>query len=109
MKKETKTNKTTDVLRWILLAPFVIATWYMVLFIVAPIPHLIYSLGWVKILEYLETPLFIIGGFVLPCIAVYFVAKYIAPKYKNIVGWSAVVFCALWELFLIFGLTHLAY
>ncbi len=98
-----KKNNTYDVLRWVLLAPIVLLTWYIIMLLLAHIPHLMIAWGFENLWGYIEIPALIIG-FLLPCIAVYFVAKYIAPKYKNIAGWSAVVFCplcffALWWLY----------
>ena len=102
-------NKQMDVIRWVMLFPAVLVTWCICVPLLGWIPHLFYRWGWVKILEYSENILAIVCGFLLPCIAMFFVARWIAPKYKNIAGWGAVAFCALWELFLIFGLLHLAY
>lgn len=102
-------NKNINLIRWFLFGPAVLATWYLMILVFAMVPHWIYKMGWNKILEYAEIPLAIVCGFLVPCIVVYFVAKYVAPNHKKTAGWVAVVFCVLWELFLMFGLSHLAY
>ena len=111
MKKEIKTeqNKKLDVLRWVVLVPVLSIVWYMTVIVLGYVPQLMYMWGWFKVLEYFEMLLAVLGGFVLPCIAVYYTAKYIAPKYKKTVGWCAVGFCVLWTVFMLYGLAHMAY
>ncbi len=95
MKKNNKTTNIHNIFRWILLVPVVLLTWYVVLKLLGPIPHLMFVWGFGNLWGYIETPAVIIGFF-LPCIAVYFVAKAVAPKHKNIVGWCSLVLCFLY-------------
>ena len=105
MKKRQK-KKLLKILRWIILLPSICIVWLGVALVCAYVagrfytPELWSSWGLV---------LMRVGFFVLPSVSVFFTARRIAPKYKNIVGWITVILCALWILLLYSGLAHLAY
>lgn len=46
---------------------------------------------------------------ILPTIAVFFVSRIIAPKYKKHIGYIVMVLSVLWFVLLIYGLSHMAY
>ena len=103
-------EKSVNIIRWVFLLPCVILTWHVLMFVFGAIPHLIYTWGWEKMLTYLEIPLVaILGGFVLPCVAVYFVAKHIAPNHKKAAAWGSMALRVLWNTFLFFALSRMAY
>ena len=106
MKKEVKNSKKTDVLRWILLVPAVILSWHIVEFMASVVARWFYA---PETWEKLGVTVIIMGLFVLPCLAVFFTARYIAPKYKNLIAWSTVLLCVLFNVVLIYGLSKMAY
>jgi hypothetical protein len=91
-------QKYIDILRWVILVPAVYTTWFVVVmgfaFVFRRVPIL-----W-------NSDLIVIDLFVCPSIAMFFVAKYIAPKYKNIVGWVAVALCALFVFWFVSSLVY---
>ena len=105
MKKETKNYDIKSILRWVALLPALAITWYAVAMAAAAID------GWL-FKQYSFLALIIIL-MILPSIAMFFVARFIVPKYKNtsgiFAGILAVVLCALWVVFLFYGLGHMAY
>ena len=97
-------NKNINVIRWILFGPAVLATWYVIVRAFGLIPHWLYRHGLEGLIARAEILLAIIFGFLLPCMVVYFVAKYIAPTHKKTAGWTAVVLCLIWKLLLVLGI-----
>ena len=103
--KHRNNKQIYDILRWIALLPAVCLVWWIVLYICISIDQWFstepfFGLGlWVLIIYFA----------ILPAIAMFFTAKYIAPKYKNIMGCVAVFLCIAWVLLLCYGLSHIAY
>lgn len=96
-----KKKEIIDVIRWVLLGPAVCAAWWSGLVISAFLER------WGLFLDLLDSyPIvyFFIVFVIIPVIAMFFVAKGIAPKYKKISGVVAVVVCILWDLFLFLNL-----
>ena len=93
-----KQNTKSDILRWVLLLPAVCLIWWLVVFLCALIESLFYS-------QYLWDSygniFLILNLFVIPGIAAFFTAWFLAPKYKVIAGCGTVVFVALWCLYFI--------
>lgn len=102
MKKSVKNKNSKDIWRWVALAPVVCVTWWVVVILCSYLYSWFYT---PNLLQYWG-PLMLIF---LPSVAIFFVARWIAPKYKNITAVSAVVLCILWGLFLFYGLSHMAY
>ncbi len=110
MKKEIKKYDVKSILRWIALLPALAVTWYAVSMVsieieswMVDIPAMTPGYALLSVIVTLA---------VLPSVAMFFVARFIAPKYKNISGISAVVLCILWVVFLLYafyGLGHMAY
>ena len=97
---ETKQN-IIEFVRWVLLGPAVCAAWWSGLVISTFLER------WGLFLDLLDSyPIvyFFIVFVIIPVIAMFFVAKGIAPKYKKISGVVAVVVCILWDLFLFLNL-----
>lgn len=105
MKPKSKQN-LSNALRWIVLLPAICLVWWTVSFICITIERwfparlLLGHHFWLGMITY-----FII----LPAVAMFFTAKYIAPKHKILMGCIAVCLCILWGLFLWYGLSHMAY
>lgn len=110
MKKEIKKYDVKSILRWIALLPALAVTWYAVSMVSIEIE------SWMVDIPAM-TPGYallsvIVTFIILPSIAMFFMAKFIAPKYKKISGMCAVGLCVLWVacLFYVFyGLGHMAY
>lgn len=98
MKQQTK-----NIIRWILLLPALCITWFVFVMLFAWVESLFYSPeildSYGKILLYLDL-------FIIPSIAMFFVAKYLSPKYKTMMGCLSVVLCALWCQFFAIALAY---
>ena len=97
---ETKQN-IIEFVRWVLLEPAVCVAWLVGACIGA------YISQWSVTTEFFDS--YAIGclifiSFVMPSIVMFFAAKIIAPKYKNISGFVAVGICVLWVSFLCWSL-----
>ncbi len=101
MTKSDENKKWLTILRWVALLPAVCLVWWIIPIICLYIERLLS-------LELLMWPL-IIYFTILPAIAMFFVAKFIAPKYKITMGCAAILLCIIWDLLLWYGLSHLAY
>ena len=86
-------KKSYDIVRWIALLPAVCLVWW-----VASSVCLIID-AWTS------SEIFVL----FPAIAMFFTAKWIAPKYKNLMGIFAVFVCLLWTLSFWYILGHAAY
>ena len=99
-------EKNKNVLRWVLLLPAICIVWYIVSFGVAYIESWFYT---PELWDSWGLAIMIADLFVLPSIAMFFVTKWIAPKYKIWLAWASVILCALWCILLFYALTHMAY
>ena len=106
MKKSVKNKNSKDIWRWIVLVPAICVTWLVVVFGWAFIEGFLYR--W-EFWQSLGESFIIVDFFILPSITIFFVARWIAPKYKNITAISAVVLCILWGVYFLYGLSHMAY
>ena len=88
MKQQTK-----NIIRWILLLPTLCITWFVSVMLCAWLESLFYSPDFLD--SYGKTLLYL-DLFIIPSIAMFFVAKYLSPKYKTMMGCFSVVLCALW-------------
>ena len=94
-------KKTWDLIRWVLLGPAVCVAWLVGACIGT------YISQWSVTTEFFDSyPIgcLIFISFVIPSIVMFFAAKIIAPKYKNISGFVAVGICVLWVSFLCWSL-----
>ncbi len=107
--KKTNSYKGLDVFRWIILLPAICFTWLVCTMICAWIEHFFYNPALWFGNVFITTVFIILDLLILPTIAVFFVSRIIAPKYKKHVGLFAIVLCVLWFAFLIYGLSHVAY
>lgn len=110
MKKTKKNNDVKSVLRWIALLPALAVTWYTVAMASVEVESWMFSIPEMKPGQALASV--IVTFIILPSVAMFFMAKFIAPKYKKISGMCAVGLCVLWVacLFYVFyGLGHMAY
>lgn len=100
-------QKTKDILRWVGVLPAICLVWLAITYTLgALVIGLVYSLGLFE--SYFWLTMFL-SMCVLPGIAMFFAARYIAPKYKNISGICAVILCVIWWLFLFYGITNMGY
>ena len=107
MKKESNNNKSiNNTLRWFLLLPAICILWYIVAFGSAYIESWFYT---PELWDSWGLAIMIADLFVFPSIAMFFVTKWIAPKYKIWLAWGSVILCALWCILLFYALTHMAY
>lgn len=104
--KKTNVYKGLDVFRWIILLPAICFTWWVCTMICAWIEHLFYNPALWN--SYGNVVIFL-DLLILPTIAVFFVSRIIAPKYKKHIGCIAIVLCVLWFILLVYGLSHMAY
>ena len=100
-KNNEKKQNIIEFVRWVLLGPAVCVAWLVGVFIGT------YISKWFVTTEFFDS--YAIGclifiSFVIPSIVMFFAAKIIAPKYKNISGFVAVGICVLWDLFLFLNL-----
>lgn len=107
MKKNTK-EKTLNILRWVALIPAICITWWIVIYICACIARFLFGPNFFTS-DYSILTFIIISFVILPAVAMFFTAKYIAPKYKIIMGCIAVAICILWVVVLFYNLSHMAY
>lgn len=106
MKKSVKNKNSKDIWRWVALAPVVWLAWVVTVMLCAYVDGLFSSAeSWVDLGLYL----FISDFVVLPSIAIFFVSRWIAPKYKNITAISATVLSVLWGIYFLYGLSRMAY
>ena len=106
MKKSVKNKNSKDIWRWVALAPVVWLVWVITVLVFAYIEGLcLPAESWVDWGVYL----FVLDIVVLPGVAMFFVARWIAPKYKNITAISATVLSVLWGIYFLYGLSHMAY
>ena len=103
MKKDKKStnNVMLNVLRWVALVPVLCVVWWLVVFCGMIVSR--YSFMSV------DTLWLVVFMLVLPAVAIFFTAHFIAPKYKNIVGWISVLLCVVSFGLFFYGLTHMAY
>ena len=100
-KNNEKKQNIIEFVRWVLLGPAVCVAWWSGMVIS------LFLERWGLFLDFLDSyPIvcFFIVFVIIPVIAMFFVAKGIAPKYKNISGFVAVGICVLWDLFLFLNL-----
>lgn len=106
MKKSVENKNATNIWRWVALAPLVWLAWVVTVMLCAYVDGLFFSAeSWNE----WGTYLFISDFVVFPSIAIFFVARWIAPKCKNITAISAGILSVLWGLFFLYGLSHMAY
>ncbi len=103
MKKNKNENKKLDIVRWVLLLPAVCLVWVLVMFLCAWIESFFYSQ---YLWESYGIMFMILDIFVIPGIAMFFTAKFLAPKYKIIAGLVTVFLCALWCQYFIWALSN---
>ena len=89
-------KKTWDLIRWVFLGPAVCVSWCVMM-----IGCFIYSWSRSYYNTVLSDILFFLVCIVVPCIVEFFIAKCIAPKYKNNAGWIVVALCVLFWCLLI--------
>lgn len=106
MKKSVKNKNSKDIWRWVVLVPAICVTWLVVVFGWAFIEGFLYR--W-EFWQSLGESFIIVDFFILPSVAIFFVARWIAPKYKNITAISAGVLSVLWGVYFLYGLSHMAY
>lgn len=100
--KKTNAHKGLDIFRWVVLLPAVCFTWCCCAMICAWIEHFFYS-------PVLGNVFIVLDLLILPTIAVFFVSRIIAPKYKKHIGYIVMVLSVLWFVLLIYGLSRMAY
>ena len=103
---KSKTNNNIDTLRWVILLPAICCTWWICTMVFAWIEHFFYSPA---LWNSYGNVFIILDLLILPTIAVFFVSRIIAPKYKKNTGYIATALCVLWFILLIYGLSHMAY
>ena len=106
MKKSVKNKNSKDIWRWVVLAPVVWLAWVITVMLCAYVEGLFFS---AELWDELGVYLLISDFVILPSIAIFFVARWIAPKYKNITAISAGVLSVLWGIYFLYGLSHMAY
>lgn len=104
--KKTNSYKGLDVFRWVVLLPAICFTWWICTMFCAWIEHFFYSSA---LWNSYGNVFIILDLLILPTIAVFFVSRIIAPKYKKHIGCIAIVLCVLWFAFLVYGLSHMVY
>lgn len=101
-KNSTK-ERNYNILRWAVLVPTVCIGWYLVASVCLSIEGLFYTpelwQSWGHIFMILD-----FGA--MPCIVMFFVARAIAPKYKNLMGCMAIILCIVLAALLFYGLAH---
>ena len=111
-KKESYNNKNVmNIIRWTVLIPCVILTWYSVIFLLGLLGHwfLVNKIWMLLPWDVLEIPVTIIFGAGIPAAIMFYIAYIIAPTHKILVGWMAVVSCVLISLLAVYGLLHMGY
>lgn len=103
---KSKTNNTLNILRWVILLPIICFTWWISAMICAWIEHFFYTPA---LWNSYGNIFIILDLLILPTIAVFFISRIIAPKYKIYIGCTAVALCVFWFIFLIYGMGHMAY
>ena len=88
-KKQKEIIQNT--LRWIALLPALYITWVVGIYVAIPLG--LFLTG--EYTDFVQQSALVGMLFVVPGIAMFFVAKFIAPRYKNITGISAIVLCGL--------------
>ena len=106
-----KNKRNIDIIRWIVLIPCIILTWYGVIFLIGLLGHwfLVNKIWMLLPWDVLETPVTISFGAGIPAAIMFYIAYIIAPAHKVLAGWVAVVFAILCPLLMILGLQHMAY
>ena len=98
-------RKSYDLVRWIALLPAVCLVWW----IASSVCLIIDAWTSSEIFFGLELWGMAICFILFPAIAMFFTAKWIAPKYKNLMGIFAIFICLLWTAFFWYSLGHVAY
>lgn len=104
--KKIKINNKFNMFRWFILIPTICFVWWVVALICSFVESWFYT---PELWNSYGVIFMIVDFFILPSVAMFFVAKIIAPKYKNIVGCIVIFLCMLWVLFLWYGLSQMAY
>ena len=100
-KNNEKKQNIIEFVRWVLLGPAVCVAWLVGVFIGTYILQLSVT---TEFFDSYAIGCLIFILFVIPSIVMFFAAKIIAPKYKNISGFVAVGICVLWLSFLCWSL-----
>ena len=90
--------KNEDIIRWILLLPVLGVAWAVVTAMSLFIMFLFYSRGYENIFVYVFLYAFL---FLMYAVLPFFVARWIAPKYKNVVGIVAAVLIYVIQMYMI--------
>jgi hypothetical protein len=90
--------KNEDIIRWILLLPALGVVWVVVTVISLLMMFLFYSRGYENIFVYVFLYAFL---FLMYAVLPFFVARWIAPKYKNVVGIVAAVLIYVIQMYMI--------
>ena len=102
-RREKMKPQTKNIIRWTILFPTICIVWLLVMFLCIWIEGFFYSPElWMSF----GNMFMLLDLLIIPSIAIFFTARYIAPKYKNIVGIGSVVLCALWCCYFILTLAQ---
>ena len=94
------TQKGQDILRWVLVLPALVVVWFVANILLMLMLLFLYGYSAGGASDLLDV-LFIVFLFLLYCIAPFFTAWGIAPKYKKIAGICATIVIVVFQFFVI--------